>query len=220
MAIILQSIIHNMKKTILLLTLFISTFSLSAQTGAPNNGVAVPNSKGDLIYIDTSVNVWKSLNDGGSYAPNSIINHDGTLYKSTSGVNTNTAPNLDTTNWKEVSGGGLPDANHVHVSTVGSDTTGNGSSSTPFATLTHALTQVTSTGMVEMATGSYTGAIALNNISNIALKGSATGKTEIVGGVTLSGNTATTLIQDLNIKANSGTPNIDISSTAIASLMI
>ena len=44
--------------------------------------------------------LWKSDTNGGSYAIDDIINYSGVLYKNLTGINLDTLPNADTTNWK------------------------------------------------------------------------------------------------------------------------
>ncbi|MDA9335144.1 hypothetical protein N9Q89_03190 [Flavobacteriaceae bacterium] len=48
------------------------------------------------------VPLWKSQTNGGSYATSDIINYSGMLYKNLTGTNSDTTPNLDTTNWSLV----------------------------------------------------------------------------------------------------------------------
>lgn len=48
---------------------------------------------------DTSIPLWKSNTNGRVYAINDVINHNGILYKNLTGVNTDTTPDLDATNW-------------------------------------------------------------------------------------------------------------------------
>ena len=55
-------------------------------TEARGSGVIVP--------------LWKSDTNGGSYAIDDIINYSGVLYKNLTGINLDTLPNADTTNWK------------------------------------------------------------------------------------------------------------------------
>jgi len=51
---------------------------------------------------DLAVSVWQSDTNGGVYAIDDVINYGGVLYKNLTGVNTDTTPDLDTTNWTEV----------------------------------------------------------------------------------------------------------------------
>lgn len=51
------------------------------------------------ISVDI-VPLWKSQMNGGSYATNDIINHNGILYKNLTGTNSDTTPNFDSTNWR------------------------------------------------------------------------------------------------------------------------
>jgi hypothetical protein len=45
---------------------------------------------------------WKSQTNGGSYATNDIINHNGILYKNLTGTNSDTTPIYDSTNWRNI----------------------------------------------------------------------------------------------------------------------
>ena len=45
------------------------------------------------------VPLWKSMTNGGVYSTDDLINYSGELYKNITGVNTNTTPDLDATNW-------------------------------------------------------------------------------------------------------------------------
>ena len=56
---------------------------------------------GDIVPL------WKSSTNGGSYATNDIINYNGVLYKNTTGTNTDSTPNSDTTNWTSIGGGDI-----------------------------------------------------------------------------------------------------------------
>ena len=48
---------------------------------------------------------WISNTGGGVYAVNDIVNYAGVLYKNLTGVNTDTSPDTDATNWEITSGG-------------------------------------------------------------------------------------------------------------------
>ena len=51
------------------------------------------------ISADVSaVREWTSNTNGGTYAMNDIVNHDGDLYRNKTGANTDTTPDADTTN--------------------------------------------------------------------------------------------------------------------------
>ena len=50
------------------------------------------------------VPLWKSDTNGGSYTTNDIVNYNGVLYKSLTGVNTDIDPTLETTNWESLKG--------------------------------------------------------------------------------------------------------------------
>ena len=50
-------------------------------------------------HSTTSIPLWQSLTNSGTYATNDIINYDGALYKNLSGTNSDTTPTADTTNW-------------------------------------------------------------------------------------------------------------------------
>jgi hypothetical protein len=54
------------------------------------------------------VSLWKSMANAGVYNTSDIINHNGVLYKNLTGVNTNTTPDSDTTNWGGVFGSSGP----------------------------------------------------------------------------------------------------------------
>lgn len=49
---------------------------------------------------DTSIPLWKSNTNGRVYAINDVINHNGILYKNLTGVNTDTSPDVDLSNWE------------------------------------------------------------------------------------------------------------------------
>ena len=59
---------------------------------------------GDIVPL------WKSNTDGGTYATNDIINYLGTLYKNTTGNNTDTIPPINTTDWVALSNNFISDA--------------------------------------------------------------------------------------------------------------
>lgn len=47
-----------------------------------------------------AVPLWISNTSGGTYLTNDVINHNGTLYRNLTGINTNTSPNTDASNWQ------------------------------------------------------------------------------------------------------------------------
>ena len=53
------------------------------------------------------VPLWKSDTNGGSYTTDDIINYSGVLYKNLTGVNLETSPDIDTTNWIAIGGGDI-----------------------------------------------------------------------------------------------------------------
>ena len=57
--------------------------------------------RGNIHTKDFSTE-WLSDADGGSYAIDYIVIHNGIFYKNLTGTNLDTTPNLDTTNWTEV----------------------------------------------------------------------------------------------------------------------
>ena len=95
--------------------------------------IAIPNAQiGEIVYVDgygyaevltnvnqditlrlvavtetTEVPLWKSNTNGGVYAINDVINHNGILYKNTTGTNTDFPPNLDGANWEAIGGGDI-----------------------------------------------------------------------------------------------------------------
>ena len=94
------------------------------------NSLAIPNVDiGDTLYLEdygyttllsnldgnvtlraTSSNEvprWVSNTNGGTYNTESIINHQGTLYKNLTGTNSDTTPDADATNWESIGGGDI-----------------------------------------------------------------------------------------------------------------
>ena len=57
-----------------------------------------------------AVPLWKLLTNGGSYVNNDVINYNGMLYKSLTGTNSVTTPDLDTTNWAVLLNTSISDA--------------------------------------------------------------------------------------------------------------
>ena len=138
------------------------------------NSLAIPNVDiGDTLYLEdygyttllsnldgnvtlraTTINEvprWVSNTNGGTYNTESIINHQGTLYKNLTGTNSDTTPNLDVTNWKSIGGGDIvplwkSDSNGGAYSindiinyngTLYKNTTGTNSTTTPDADTTN-----------------------------------------------------------------------------------
>ncbi len=67
----------------------------------------------------------------------------------------------------------------IYVSTSGSDTTGNGSSAAPFATINKALSQVATGGTIHVEAGTYTEGFSVLNKTDVTIQGTGTTTTTI-----------------------------------------
>ena len=77
----------------------------------PETTIVELNTDGDLevagdIKTATFSTAWLNSTNGGVYAINDLVIYSGGIYKNLTGNNSDTTPDLDTTNWEAVSGGG------------------------------------------------------------------------------------------------------------------
>ena len=56
------------------------------------------------LTTDTFSTVWVNATNGGVYDPNDIAVYEGSLYKNITGTNSNTTPDSDAANWKNITG--------------------------------------------------------------------------------------------------------------------
>jgi len=96
------------------------------------------------------VPLWQSESGDGSYTTNDIVNYNGVLYKSLTGVNTDIDPTLDTTNWTK------------HAATLVSDTDGDTSVETERSTDDDKV--YVKTNGIDRLTTSSSGTISRGNI--------------------------------------------------------
>jgi len=61
------------------------------------------------LKTDTFSTAWVNSTNGGVYAVNDLTIYSGGIYKNLTGNNTNTTPNVDTTNWSAIVGGSSVD---------------------------------------------------------------------------------------------------------------
>jgi hypothetical protein len=54
------------------------------------------------LIDDSNVPLWKNNTNGGVYTTNDIINYNGALYKNLTGTNTDSTPDIDSTNWDNI----------------------------------------------------------------------------------------------------------------------
>lgn len=102
-------------------------------------------------------------------------------------------------------------AGEFHVATNGNDTTGDGSVTKPYATITKALTQVAASGKVVVHPGTYVEdpTIATTNISLVAAQADSGSSPLISGNLTISGTVTSIKLQGITANvlnvATSGT---------------
>ena len=104
-----------MKKTVLnliILAIFCIATNTYSQIGI---GTTDPKESLDVagnIKTTTFSSTWKSMTNGGSYYTiDYIVIYNGVFYKNLTGTNTDTNPNLDTINWKNIN----PEPEYLHA---------------------------------------------------------------------------------------------------------
>ncbi|MDB9954496.1 hypothetical protein OAD49_02930 [Flavobacteriaceae bacterium] len=55
----------------------------------------------------TNLDAWTSNTNGGTYTANTLVVHDGVIYRNLTGTNLDTTPDSDATNWKSTGGGDI-----------------------------------------------------------------------------------------------------------------
>jgi hypothetical protein len=70
----------------------------------------------------------------------------------------------------------VPNNTIIYVSTLGSDSTGNGTNANPFATIQKALTEAATGDIIDVAAGTYTGDIT-PSVNNLTIKGNGSAST-------------------------------------------
>lgn len=94
-------------------TLDIADANVTTAKIAPGstNQTLVTNGTGTVSWVNSpseaSITEWVNNTNGGSYSTNDLISYNGVIYKNLTGVNADTLPDADFTNWKSTGGGDI-----------------------------------------------------------------------------------------------------------------